>query len=385
MKMEPKKIVFLITGLSYGGAETQLVRLATRLKARGWDIIVVSMLPPKAYVEELEKAGIPVYSLNMRRGVPDPRAIFRLARIIRKFRPHILHSHMVHANILARMVRPLALVPVLICTVHSIDERGKKGSRRWRILAYRFTDFLCNLTTQVAQAGLKWYVQIKAVPKHKIRYIPNGVNTEQFRHDPEARAHLRKELGIGDDFVWIAVGRFDPPKDYPNMLQAFAQVWKKNPKVRLFVVGDGPLRLEMESLAKGLRIDANVKFLGIRQDVPELLNASDAFVMSSAWEGMPNVLLEAASSRLPIVATDVGGNGEIVLQGKTGFHVPPKNPEALTSAMLKLMNLTPEERQRMGEKGRKHIEEKYSLEKVVEKWEELYMELLDKSKRLSFT
>ncbi len=378
MEIRLRKAVFLVTGLAYGGAETQLVRLAIRFKARGWDVIVVAMLPPKAYVEELEKVGIPVHSLNIRRRIPDPRAIFRFARIIRKFKPHILHSHMVHANILARVVRPLAPVPVLICTAHSIDERGKKGVGKWRIFAYRFTDFLCDLTTQVSQTGLKRYVQIKAVPKYKIRYIPNGVDTERFRPDPEARECLRKELGVDDDFVWIAVGRFDPPKDYPKMLQAFAQVWKEKPKVRLFIVGDGPLRPEMEILAKKLGIDSQVKFLGIRKDVPDLLNAADAYVMSSAWEGMPMVLLEAASTGLPIVATDVGGNSEIVVHGKTGFLVPPRDPNALAKAMLELMNLSEDERRKMGEEARKHMEANFSLGQVVGMWEALYRELLEK-------
>ncbi len=371
-------LLFLITSLAYGGAERQLVQAAIRLKTRGWDIVVVSMLPPKAYVEELEKAGIPVHSLNIRRRVPDPLAIFRLARIIRKFKPHILHSHMVHANILARVVRPLAPVPVLICTAHNIDERGKRGSGKWRILAYRFTDFLCDLTTQVSQAGLERYVQIKAVPKYKIRYIPNGVDTERFRPDPEARKLLRKELGVDADFVWIAVGRLDPQKDYPNMLQAFAQLWKQNPKARLLIVGDGPLRPEMENLAKELSIDSQVKFLGIRRDVPDLLNAADAYVMSSAWEGMPNVLLEASSTGLPIVATDVGGNSEIVVHGKTGFLVPPRDPNALAKAMLELMNLSEDERRKMGEEARRHIEANFSLERVVSMWEALYKELLEK-------
>ncbi len=376
--MRRYKVTFLITNLAYGGAETQLVRLATRLKARDWDIVIVSMLPPQAYVEELEKVEIPVYSLDMRRGVPDPRAILRLARIIKKFRPHLLHSYMLHANILARIVRFFVPVPILVCSVRSIDERGGKGSGKWLVLAYRFTDSLCDVVTQVSQAGLKRYVQIKAVPKHKICYIPNGVDIEQFCPNHEVREHLRKKMGFGNNFVWIAIGRLEPPKDYPNMLHAFAQVWKEKSDARLLIVGDGPLRSPMENLTRELGIDDQVKFLGIRRDVPELLNAADAYVMSSAWEGMPNALLEAASTGLPIVATDVGGNSEIVLNGKTGFLVPPKDPNALASVMLKLMNLAESERRRMGEEARKHIESNFNLDRIIDMWEALYREILEK-------
>jgi len=126
-----RKVIFLITGLAYGGAETQLVQLARGIKARGWVVRVVSMLPPRAHVADLEELGIPVETLGMRRGVPDPRALLRLARILRRERPQVLHSHMVHANLLARLVRPLAWVPALVCTAHSIDEGGRH--REWAL------------------------------------------------------------------------------------------------------------------------------------------------------------------------------------------------------------------------------------------------------------
>lgn len=365
------KVIFLTTGLSYGGAETQLVCLATRLKARGWGVRVVSMLPPQAYVEELEQAGIPVVSLGMRRGVPDPRAIFRLACILHQERPLVLHSHMVHANLLARIARPLVHVPVLVCTAHSIVEGG-----RLRELAYRLTDPFCDLTTQVSRTGLARYVQVGAVPANKIRFVPNGVDIDRFRPDRDARSRMRKELGLGDEFVWLAVGRFEEAKDYPNMLRAFARVREARSDVRLFIVGQGVLRAEAERLVDELGLGEVVRFLGIRNDIPELMNAADAYVMSSAWEGMPLVLLEAAAVCLPVVATDVGGNREVVLEGQTGFLVPPKDHESLARAMLRLMRLSPDVRRAMGQTGRAYIEAHYSLDRVVEQWETLYRELL---------
>jgi glycosyltransferase involved in cell wall biosynthesis len=370
--MSGLRILFVLTGLAYGGAETQLVRLATRLKSRGWEVSVVSLMPPKAYVEDLEAAGIPVFSLGIRRKLPDLGPVLRFARIIRKWRPDIVHSHMVHANLLARIVRFLAPIPVLICSARSIDEGG-----RFREILYRLTDSLCDLTTQVSQAGLERYVRMGAVPRHKIRYIPNGVDTERFKPNLEDRLKFRKELGV-DGFVWLAVGRFDPPKDYPTMLQAFARVVHKHSNTILLIAGDGPLRKTMENLARELGIEKRTKFLGIRRDIPQLMNAADAYVMSSSWEGMPNVLLEASATGLPIVATDVGGNREIVLDGVTGFLVPPRNPEALARTMLRIMDLSDEERKEMGKRARKHIEVKFNLDRVVDLWEILYYELLEK-------
>ncbi|QZA32871.1 glycosyltransferase [Hydrogenibacillus sp. N12] len=371
--MQRPKVDFLTTALNYGGAETQLVRLAMRLKKREWNVRVISMLPPAAYVSELEVTGIPVFSLDMRRGIPDPRALLRLASILRRERPLVLHSHMVHANLLARASRFLIRTPVLVCTAHNIVEGG-----RLREMGYRLTDPLCDLTTQVSRAGLERYVRVGAVPRIKIRHIPNGVDTHQFRPNTESRHRLRKELGIEDEFVWLAVGRLEEAKDYPTMLKAFAEIKKNRPHSKLLIAGQGSLKDGVEKLARDLGLTGSVIFLGVRRDVPDLMNAVDAYVMSSAWEGMPMVLLEASAVGLPIVATDVGGNREVVLDGVTGFLVPPKKPQALAGAMMNVMDLSPEERAAMGSAGRKHIEANYSMDRVVEMWEALYFELLER-------
>jgi glycosyltransferase involved in cell wall biosynthesis len=368
-----RKVIFLITGLAYGGAETQLVQLARGIKTRGWVVRVVSMLPPRAYVADLEELGIPVETLGMRRGVPDPRALLRLARILRRERPQVLHSHMVHANLLARLVRPLAWVPALVCTAHSIDEGGRH--REW---AYRFTDFLCDLTTQVSQIGAERYIQVGAVPRTKLQVVPNGVDTKRFSPRPTVRRRLREELDLKNFFVWLAVGRFEEPKDYPTMIHAFAKVHQHKDRIptQLLIAGQGPMREAIEKLALELGIASAVRFLGLRRDIPDLMNAADAYVLSSAWEGLPMVLLEASASGLPVVATDVGGNSEAVLHEKTGLLVPPKNSEALASAMIRLMTFTNEQRKVLGEAGRAHIEARFKLEVVIEQWESLYDRLL---------
>lgn len=364
-------LIFVITGLTYGGAETQLVCLALQLKARGWTVQVVSLTPPKAYVEELDSAGIPLVSLGVLRKLPNPRPIFLLARLFQIWRPDIVHSHMVHANILARLVRPIVKVPLLICSVHSIYEGG-----RLRELLYRLTDSQCDLTTQVSKAGLERYVRVGIVPRNKICFIPNGVDTKRFHPCHESKHRLREELGLATNFGWLAVGRFDIPKDYSNMLKAFAIVAQCRPEARLIIVGDGPLRQVMAEFAKKLGLVNQVTFLGIRRDIPELMNAADGYVMSSSWEGMANVLLEASATGLPIVATDVGGNGEVVQNNKTGFLVRPKDPEALGGAMLSLMGLSNEERRQMGLNGRQYTEACYSMDRVADMWENLYLDLL---------
>jgi glycosyltransferase involved in cell wall biosynthesis len=160
------------------------------------------------------------------------------------------------------------------------------------------------------------------------------------------------------------------------MLRAFAAVRERRPESVLLLVGRGSLQKETELLARDLGLGGGVRFLGVRTDVPEVMSAADGYVMSSAWEGMPMVLLEAAAAALPIVATRVGGNDEVVRHEGTGFLVPPSDHEALGLAMLRLSELPEPERRAMGDRGREHIRTTYDLERVADRWEDLYREVL---------
>lgn len=367
---EHTRVTFLITGLNYGGAEVQVVELASRLSARGWRASVVSMLQPQAFVADLSAAGVAVRSLNMRRGIPSPRAVFDLAAILREDQPHILHSHMVHANLLARVSRLVRWTPALISTAHNIDE----GSR-WREIAYRLTDPICDLTTNVSQAAVDRYVRVGAAPEQKIRFVPNGVNVDRFRPDAEARARLRRELGLGERFAWLAVGRFEAAKDHLTLVRAFGRLGGQD-DAALLLAGQGGMEDQIRAEVAALGLSDRVHFLGVRRDIPQLLNAADAYVMSSAWEGLPMVLLEAAAVGLVTVATAVGGNHEIVLDKRSGFLAPPRDPAALAGSMRLTMQLSEAERKRMGAAGRDHAHACYSLSRVVDQWEALYHECL---------
>jgi glycosyltransferase involved in cell wall biosynthesis len=365
------RIAFLATSTLMGGAEVQVLTLATQLKARGHETTIISLIPPGPLDDEARKLGISTHSLGMRPGIPDPRALFRLARKLHAWQPDILHSHMVHANLLARLVRPLTQIPVLICTVHNMDEGGA-----FRMGAYRLTNRLADLTTIISHAAADRFVRIGAIPRHRLRVLPNGVDISRFRPRPELRSAMRKELGIGDEFLWLAVGRFEPAKDYPTMLSAFAELVAHRPRTVLALAGRGVLQEAMERKAESIGLKGLVRFLGLRRDVPELMGAADAYVMSSAWEGLPMVLLEAASTGLPIVATDVGGNKEVVVDGETGRLVPPRDATALGLAMRRAMDMPRAELQAMGARGRAHVSEQYGLSRIVDMWETTYRELL---------
>jgi glycosyltransferase involved in cell wall biosynthesis len=206
--------------------------------------------------------------------------------------------------------------------------------------------------------------------------VPNAVDTDRFRKLPEARAAIRRELGLGEEFVWLAVGRFEPAKDYPTMIAAFARLATVRPASRLLLVGQGSLRSEVEAMVRATGMEERVRFLGVRRDVPELMSAADAYLLSSAWEGMPVVLLEAAAAELPVVATRVGGVAEVVDDGTTGLLVRSADPAVLAEAMEKMESLTPEARLAMGASGRLLVEQRYGTGRVMDMWERLYSEVI---------
>ena len=279
---------------------------------------------------------------------------------------------MVHANLLARALRLIAPVPALVSTIHNIYEGG-----RLRMAGYRFTNGLVDHMTIVSQAAADRFVGEKIVPARLLTVVPNGVDTASIRAVPASEGEaLRRALGLEGRFAWLAVGRFEVAKDYPNMLRAFARVRERHPESVLLLVGRGSLQTETEALARELGLGDALRFLGVREDVPVVMRAADAYVMSSAWEGMPMVLLEAGAAGLPIVATQVGGNHEVVLDQQSGFLVPARDHEALGSAMVRLADLPVERRRAMGQRGQEHIEGNYGLERVAERWEEIYRDVL---------
>ena len=362
------RILFLSTSMGMGGADSQLLTAAEELQTRGHDVFIVSLTALGLMGERARAFGIRTESLEMARGVPDPRGFLRLLRYVRGWRPDVVHSHMVHANLMARALRLATPLPVLVSTIHNIYEGGPL-----KMAAYRLSNGLVDHMTIISEAAAERFIRERIVPPELLTVVPNGVDADLYRPvAPEVREARRQSLGLGERFAWLAVGRFEVAKDYPNMLRAFAQVHAHEPDAVLLLVGRGALQAETEALARDLALGDSVRFLGVRNDVPDLVSAADAYVMSSAWEGMPMVLLEAAAGGLPIVTTRVGGNQEAVLDGESGLLVPAKDTGALGSAMLRLMRSSEEERRRMGERGRTHVRTHHGLARVVDRWLEVY-------------
>src|SRR5919108_2356824 len=242
------RILFLSTSMGMGGADSQLLSAARVMVARGHEVVIVSLTPLGPMGLQARGLGIRTESLAMPRGIPDPRGLLQLARLTRDWRPDVVHSHMVHANLLARALRLIAPVPALVSTIHNIYEGG-----RLRMAGYRFTNRLVDHMTIVSQAAADRFVGEKIVPARLLTVVPNGVDTASIRAVPASEGEaLRRSLGIEGRFAWLAVGRFEVAKDYPNMLRAFARVRERHPEAVLLLVGRGSLQTETEALAREL-------------------------------------------------------------------------------------------------------------------------------------
>jgi glycosyltransferase involved in cell wall biosynthesis len=269
---------------------------------------------------------------------------------------------------LARLMRLVCRRPKLISTIHNVYEGGWR-----RMLAYRLSDRLAHVTTTVSRAVADRYVRLKAVPRPKIIVLTNGINPAAFKPNAERRTSMREQMGAGDEFVWLSVGRLMPAKDLPNLLQAFGSVWKSSPNARLWIAGGAPpagtVRVCSLMATSHGAMDC-IRYLGLLRDIPALLDAADAFVLSSAWEGMPLALGEAMAMEKPVVATDVGGVRELV--GGAGIVVPARDSNALAKAMLQVMTRSMEERAAMGQAARERVYSKFNIETKADEWEALY-------------
>jgi len=364
------KVCYVITGLDIGGAELQLYQIIRRINPFLFSPVVISLLEFGPVKEKFIEAGIPIYSLKMKkklRGfISNQEGIYRFFKILRKEKPDIVVLFMYHAIILGRLIGKLAGIHHIISSFRISPAGDIKG--RMQNLILRSTSWIDDLTCVNSERVATEWVAKKVIIPQKLRVIPNGVDLPKFNS-----THRRSRPK--DVFTWVAIGRLVPQKDFLTLIEAFKRVADVFPRSSLEIVGDGPLRKKLEDKSRDMGIENKVRVAGICESIPALLARANALVLSSVWEGMPNVILEAMAAGLPVVATDVGGVQELVTDGENGFLVPPKNSVALADAMTRLMKLTEEERERMGRRG-KEIARRYDIEKIAKQWEKLFKEVL---------
>lgn len=355
------RILLVITSLGVGGAERLLTNLADRFVASGHEVVLAYFHGPA----ELKPADyrVRLFDLRMtRRPMGIARGLWRLRRLIREYRPDVVNSHLVHANILLRLLRVLTPIPRLVTSAHNTNEES-----RLRMLAYRLTDRLADISTNVSQEAVQAFIDQKALRPGRMVAIPNGIDAQAFVFDALARERLRDELDIDSaESVLLAVGRLWEQKDYPSLIRALAQLSQLERFPKLLIAGDGPLRDDLKELAASLGVESQVRFLGVRDDIPDLMSVCDVFVLSSAWEGFGLVVAEAMACERVVVGTDSGGVREVI--GDAGLLVAPRDADALADALARAMSLAAETAIRMGECARERVVECYSITATAERY-----------------
>lgn len=352
------KILYTITGLSLGGAEKVVVDLADQMVKRGHTVCIAYL--KGNIVVKPKSENVQMISLGLESPKQLLKALYNFRQLIRQFKPDVVHAHMVHANIFARLARLICKTPKLICTAHSSNEGGKT-----RMTAYRYTDGLSDLNTNVSQEALDVYITKKAFNIHKSLVVYNGIDVNHFSPLPLPEYDYRQEK-----IQFLSVGRLVDAKDYPNLLHAIAQVIQRNQNVHFNIAGDGELRSMIEVLIEQLGIGQYVTLLGRRDDVPDLMRQADCFVLSSKYEGLPTVLLEAIACGLFVIATDCGGSKEIL--NNNGYLIPSQNHNILAEKILDFINLSENDRIKNNERAEKYIKQNFDLNRVVEQWEKIY-------------
>lgn len=360
-------IVFIADHLARGGAERQLTRIATTLGRRGWTVGIITMLPSVEFLEELKAAGIPLFECSKRMPWLPYLPVLMTCRMILqlvRWRPAVLITFNYHGDIMGRLCGRVAGVKTIVASL-----RTAHAKTPWRERIYRQTERLIDLTVSNSHAAITYMVSRKILTPEKTMVIPNGIVASSFPH-PITREEARSEFVFSPGaFLWLAVGNLFPAKDYRTLLAAAERCAAASPAFHLLIAGAGKEKEDLMADAHRRGLTGKVHFLGSRADVPRLLRACDAFVLSSAWEGLPNTVMEAMASGVPVVSTEAGGVREILGECVCGYIVPIGNPEALAERMIHTMALDVEERSRMGAAGRERIAHHFENGRVVDRWE----------------
>lgn len=361
------KIVYVITGLSMGGAEKQVCLLADKMAERGNKVTLISLGKNAKTLPENSCVVLHQMSLS-KNPFSFLKVYFKIRKIIKAVNPDVVHSHLFHANLLCRLLRCTTTLKCLISSSHSRYEGGVL-----RMFLYKITSPLCDLITNVSADAVKENIRTKIVKPEKIIAVSNGIDTSKFKFIPSARKTIVDELSLSDEhIIMLAVGRFTEAKDYPNLLEAFRiLVHERNlSHLRLLIAGEGALFFQMAELRKKLNLESHLFFLGVRHDIPALMSAADIYIMSSSWEGLPLVIGEAMACNSLIITTNCGGVSEIL--GDCGTIVPVHSSNHLAEGVIKILAMNDSECIDLKSRARARIEDKFSINAVVDNWLQIY-------------
>lgn len=372
------RVLYIITGLATGGAETMLLKLLERLDRTRYEPLVISLTTEGDIGPRITALDITVKTLGITSGLRGVCAFPRLVKEIRLFRPDVVHTWLYHADLLGGMAARLAGVPAVCWGIRSSNLDADKT--HWSTRAIRR---LCALLSHVIpqriflNSGTARQIHLSlGYAAKKMFVLPNGFDLDRFKPDENARFRVRVGLGCAENALLVGmVGRFDPLKNHAGFIEAMAIVHRHMPQVHFVLAGKG-IDAHNEELMASIRrenLTENMHLLGSRNDVPDLMAAFDVLVCPSHAEAFPNVVGEAMASGVPCVVTDVGDCAYII--GDTGYVVPKGDMGGLTKAVEAILGLPCTARTAMGERARVRVSRLFEINKVVRQYEESYESL----------
>jgi len=378
------KILHISTSLGMGGAETSLYNLLKNIDRSEFDVQVLSLGSDQPLGDQIRSLDIPVESLRMRPGVPDPMAFARLTRYLRAVKPNLVQSWLYHADLMAALAARLAGNPPVVWGVHYVPGELSKLKSLTRLII-RLNAFLSHrLPTMIvcdAETARQAHTRL-GYSQERMVVIPNGFDLEMYQPVPEAHHRICAELGVPAATPLIGMAaRFHPDKDHRNFIRAAAVLHGQMPDVHYLLWGrdiDGHNKV-LVNWIDSENLSGKVHLLGFRDDTPMLTAALDVASLSSSGEAFPLALGEAMACGVPCAATDVGDIAEMI--GDVGRVVPPRDSSALAQAWLELLRMPVEERRRLGESGRRKIMERYEIRQTAAKYARLYRDIIEHHQR----
>lgn len=359
-----------------------LCKLLSHMDREKFQNIVVSLQDEGVLGKDIRKAGIPLLTLNMKPGIPNPVGIYRLGMILKKTKPGILQTWLYHADLLGMISRIVMRVPIIVWNVRC-SHLKKDDHPSSLFVVINFLAKLSHMTNAVivnSEIGKKIHRSLGYKPT-RWEVIPNGFDTDLFCPSHDARSKIRRDLGLPENTLLVGlIARFNPMKDHDNFLYAAKLILQELPNVHFILSGQG-VDFKNDLLHKKVKefgIGNNVHMLGERTDISDIIAALDVACSSSYSEGFPNAVGEAMSCAVPCVVTDVGDCAFIVAD--TGIAVPPRNPHVFAEALKAVLTLPSENRIEMGILARKRIVENFSIDAITQRYERLYEEVTKNQK-----
>lgn len=386
--MQKIKVFHIITKLELGGAQQNTLFTVEHLNRTEFDVGLITndkgeLINESKKIPNLKTYYIPQFVREVSI-LKDLRTLYQLFKILKKEKPYIIHTHSSKAGILGRLAGKLSGVPIIIHSIHGFGFTPLQNSlaRNFFITLERLTTTITTHFIAVSEANIELGLKLGIIKnRNDVTLIRSGIDIAEFSNVKVDVKKKKSEIGIlEDESVVGMVACFKPQKDVLTFISSAKIVSDSIPNVKFVIAGDGEERKKIERFIKELDLEEKVILLGWRRDIPELMKIFDVFVLTSLWEGLPRVFLQAMASELPIVATSVDGAPEVVKDGINGFLLKPKDSKGIAEKVIYLLK-NKNTAKEMGKKGASFLYDEFDIHKMVNKQEELYKKLIAKTNK----